>query len=400
MNSRSSVRASLALLTALGLTACSRGDAAPATTAPTTVPATTEPAPTTAAPVPSEPVADVLRVPLTGEPIDSPDQIEQRPALFVKVPMNPGAMPQIGINDADIVFQTVINDQYTRLLAVFQSKGSDPVGPIRSGREQDVDVMSAFSRPLMAWSGGNEGVTKVMVQADSDGLLTNLNFTTHGNLYYRGRGKAPLNLFSKTTDLWAAGPDEVSVPHTVFPYLAPGAEPTGDPATEINVTLDSIKSKWVYDPESQRYLKFNNGSEHVTQSGDSGVDEQVWADNVVVLVTDYTKSSIDARNPVGNSLGSNPVFIFSHGTVRQGVWVRYARTDPWGFFNSAEDLTPIGLVAGRTWLEMPRSNEGVLVYKSNDEDITPPITIPSTIPGSLPAGSVPTETGPATTAKP
>ena len=59
-------------------------------------------------------------------------------------------------------------------------------------------------------------------------------------------------------------------------------------------------------------------------------------------------------------LGSNPVYIFSGGTVRIGTWLRFEPTDPLDFFDNVDDLNPLGLVPGRTWIEIPRNIDDVL----------------------------------------
>ena len=71
--------------------------------------------------VPSEPD---FRMPLTGRPLVSVGDIPDRPALAVKMPNNRKAMPQTGLNEADIVFEQIINDGVTRFVAVFHSQGS------------------------------------------------------------------------------------------------------------------------------------------------------------------------------------------------------------------------------------------------------------------------------------
>jgi hypothetical protein len=98
-------------------------------------------------------------MPLTGEPIDDPSQIPDRPAMAVKIENSEAARPQTGLNEADIVFEEIINDGYTRFAAVFQSQGVDAVGPIRSGRHPDIDLLESLDHPLFVWSGGSSGVT-------------------------------------------------------------------------------------------------------------------------------------------------------------------------------------------------------------------------------------------------
>lgn len=315
------------------------------TTSTTTVP------PTTTTTVP-----DVLRMPLTGEPLDDESEIPDRPALVVKISnYPPSIIPQSGLNDADIVIEEIINDGATRLAAVFHSTESDPVGPIRSGRAQDINLLLALNRPLFAWSGGNPAVTRAV--RDSDLIDLDARFTPG---YYRRSGRSDANtLYSSTEVLWAQTPEEAGRPTRVFPYLPVGEEPEGEPATDINLQLDDVRAQWTYDPESGRYFRRQNGQQHTTEQG--GEVNEVWADNVVVMMADYGVNPADG-NPDAQVLGSNPVYVFSGGTVRVGVWLRFTPTDRLEFFDNVDDLNTIGLVPGRTWLEIPRNQDDVLTW--------------------------------------
>lgn len=350
---------------AMLLVACTAGEAAPpptttatsttmaqapvttVTTPPTTLPATTTTSTT---------VVPTFQVPLTGEMIEDPSLIPDRAALIVKIPNNPAALPQAGLNQADIVFEEIINDHITRFAAVFHSQGtgSNPIGPIRSGRAQDLNIALAFNRPLFAWSGGNPAVTKAIEKSDLVDLSANY---TSG--YYRrsGRNGSPHNLFSSTDALWAQAPDVEQRPSPVFTYSTPGEVLTGEPASVIELTLDSIDVRWEYDAASGRYLRWQNGKSHDTED-----DGQIWADNVVVFVADYTKNALDG-NPDAMALGSNTVYIFSDGIVRVGVWMRSHATDPFLFFNNASDLVTMPVSPGRTWVEVPRNIAGVVKFR-------------------------------------
>lgn len=356
--------------TAIVLTACSGGDGetaqstvpqtvatTPSTTSTTTSTTSTTTTTSTLPPVPPSTIpVDVLRMPLTGEPVNDVSEIPNRPALAVKIPNNSKARPQAGLNEADIVFEEIIEGEITRFAAVFHSQGTgtDPLGPIRSGRTQDINILTAFHRPLFAWSGGNGGVTYQIEHSP----LIDLS-AQHADGYYRrsGRHGAPHNLFSSTDALWAQAPADAEIPPVVFRYLAPGEEVTGDPASVIDVQMGGIKVHWEYDPETDRYFRWQNGSAHNTES--SG---QVWADNLVMYLADYQPSFVDRRSPEAGTLGSNPVVIFTGGTVRTGVWLRFQTIDPFTFFNNVDELVPLPLQPGRTFVEIPRNIEGSVTW--------------------------------------
>ena len=299
-----------------------------------------------------------FRMPLTGVPLESSDEIPNRPALAVKMPNNPQALPQTGLNEADIVFEEIINDGITRFAAVFHSQGSDPVGPIRSGRAQDVDILSNLNSPLFAWSGGNPGVTRVI----NNSTLTSLSYVGgYGNSYFRrdGRGGAPHNLFSSTDTLWDLTPDEFAVPPQVFPYMLPGQVAQGDTASIIEIELDSILARWDYDAASGRYLRSEYGEPHMSE-----LTGQVWADNVVVMLVEYRQSTIDSKSPEAVTVGSGQVLIFTDGVVRTGVWQRSSNTDMWNLYTDETLSEPLGLSDGRTWVELPRSDPENVRYVS------------------------------------
>ena len=99
---------------------------------------------------PSGPVA-----PFTGLPADA--ETLARSALVVKVDNHPRARPQTGLDQADIVFD-LRAEGVTRFAAVFHSQVPDPVGPVRSSRTSDFDLLRGLDNPLYASSGANDYV--------------------------------------------------------------------------------------------------------------------------------------------------------------------------------------------------------------------------------------------------
>jgi len=94
--------------------------------------------------------------PLTGLP-DAKASGPAHPAIVVKMDNSPDARPQTGINEADVVYELLV-EGITRYALVFHSNLVDPVGPVRSARSSDIDLVADLSTPLFAWSGANGGV--------------------------------------------------------------------------------------------------------------------------------------------------------------------------------------------------------------------------------------------------
>ena len=296
---------------------------------------TTEAATTTT--VPAEPV-----YPLTG--VENPDPvIAARPALIVKIDNASGARPQSGFNEADLVFEEIVNDNLTRFAMVFQSNDSDPVGPIRSGRLQDVDLFTAFNHPLFAWSGGNGTVTEAINNSE----LVNIG-PSRAAVYYRAKDrKIPHNLYSSTADLYSQTPLFAPPAKQQFAYREPGAPAAGTPSAGVGVKLDSIDAGWDWDAADGLYYRTMEGRPHVDRN--SG---QVSTNNVVVLAMEYVPGISDS--PDAQTLGKGEAFVFTGGNYIHGSWSRNDIHDPFALV--ADDGKTIQLQPGRTFIELPRQN--------------------------------------------
>src|SRR5207244_13461034 len=67
------------------------------------------------------------------------------------------ARPQSGLNAADIAFDTLVEGGLSRFLAVFQSHDAGTIGPIRSARPVDADLLPLFGSPIFGYSGAARG---------------------------------------------------------------------------------------------------------------------------------------------------------------------------------------------------------------------------------------------------
>jgi hypothetical protein len=348
----------------LVLSACGGdGGSAPATTAveattttniaTTTSSSTTEPSTTTGASsttsttIPADPV-----MPLTGLPIEDPALVA-RSALVVKIDNHAEARPQNGLNQADIVFEENV-EHLTRFAAVFQSQTPDPVGPIRSGRTQDVQLLGSLNKPIFAWSGGNPGVTEAI--NGSDFIVANVQSNARKvSEAYRSRDRsAPHNLYAQGSGLFTLSSAVPSPPQQQFGYRKAGAPVAGVDSGGVEVTMDGVSVRWKFDAKSGTYLRFQGGKAH----NDAALG-QLNAANVVVMVVDYQPSPVDVNSPEAQTTGTGDVFVFSGGNVLHGKWTRADRLATYQL--TADSGDPILLTPGRTWVELARVDSTELI---------------------------------------
>jgi len=327
----------------------------PTTEAPTTSSApTTEASSTTAAPVPT--------MPLTGLPVDD-EAIAERPAIMAKIDNAPGARPQTGLTKADIVYEENV-EQWTRFAAVFHSQGSDPVGPIRSGRTQDISLGTSLDRPLFVWSGGNPTVSNLINQSE----LINMSVSKAGpdGGYFRSTDKkAPHNLFTSTTNIWLLDAERGGTPPAQFAYLAEGSQTQGEEAVGVKLRMDgSMKASWEWDASSGSYLRTHDKAPHVEADG-----TRVSTNNVLILTCVYKASVADSRSPEAQTIGSGAAVVLSGGRAIEGTWSRADNKSPWVL--TTTDGEEIRLTPGRTWVELIREGQAVVVPSGGSVADTP-----------------------------
>ena len=316
---------------------------APGTTTSAVPQTTTTEAPqTTTTSTTTTTLPEIFRQPLTGEVVGSEEDKVDKAALVVKIDNAPGARRNhTGLAVADIVFEEIVEGSITRFAAIFHTEGSNPVGPIRSGRTQDINLLTSFNAPLFAWSGGNAAVTAAIANSS----LTDLNAQrTPG--YYRGPGTAPHNLYSDTDTLWAlTPPDHPGPPIQQYTYLRPDETFEGDPVTHVDVQMRGIPVDWDWNAELGVFERSQAGGPHTDKT-----HGRIGATNVVVIGTDYNPSPADARSPEATTVGSGPVFVFSDGKFVAGRWKRSNPVFPLEFVD--DEGVPIALRPGNTWIEL------------------------------------------------
>jgi len=284
--------------------------------------------------------AKVPVAPLTGLP-DPTGVAQTRPVLSVKVENTPQARPQSGIEDADIVWDEVVEGQITRLLAMFQSKSTDVVGPIRSVRLTD---------PLIVWPVGGifafSGGAKYALDAIEDAPVTLVDENKAGTAMFRDRTRAaPHNLFGKPDALWAIGGTPVPPP-PLFQYLRAGRQPPGTPTPSVSIGfLGAYAVTYTWDAPSGTWLRSTAGQPFVARSG-----ARIAPKNVVVLSVTY-QGGLGQIGAEAQLIGQGHAVVLSGGTATQATWVRPDKTRPMELRTSTD--APIKLVPGNTWVELP-----------------------------------------------
>ena len=90
--------------------------------------------------------------------------------LAVKIDDTNMAHPQIGLEDADVVYIEQVEGGLTRLAAIFSTVIPSRIGPVRSARISDIDILSQYGRVAFAYSGAQRKLLPVIQSANLEDL--------------------------------------------------------------------------------------------------------------------------------------------------------------------------------------------------------------------------------------
>jgi hypothetical protein len=283
--------------------------------------------------------------PLTGQPATG-SLNPKRVALAVKIDNIAPALPQAGINSADVVFEELVEGGLTRLMAIFQCSKANTVGPIRSARISDADVLALLHGSVLGFSGANPADLPP-IQANSDAVL--ISQDADGQYFYRNNSRpAPHNVFSSTNRILGAGLKQrkgLKAPKPLFDYGPIDSKATT--AHKASMTWPAASAAWTWN--GSHYLRTQGGSADKITDG-----SRINAANVVIMNVDIQSTGLydvdGSPSPEDVTVGSNRVWVLRGGKLIKGRWSRPTISAGLTFTDSAGHT--INLTPGRTWVEL------------------------------------------------
>jgi hypothetical protein len=293
--------------------------------------------------------------PLTGLPGD----VVERPALAVKVENPKEARPQAGLEQADVVWEEMVEGGESRFIAVYNSQIPESVGPVRSVRPMDGPILGP-THGLLACSGGQ---SRFLDQAAAAGLQVLTEDSGHSGGFYRSNDRrSPHNLYVRPADLITAADDAHSaLPTAEFVFADAAAQATaaadGRAASTVAVTISAVaKPKWAFDESTKSYLR----SEGETPS-ESASGARLAAQNVIALsVSIEMAGGTDAAgSPIPETMivGSGDGVVVTGGGAIDVEWSKASESEPL-LLKLPGDGGDVKLAPGITWIELVPKGEG------------------------------------------
>jgi len=273
-----------------------------------------------------------------------------KPVLVVKVDNAAAARPQAGLGNADIVYEELVEGGQTRFMAVFSTKAAPTLGPIRSARESDLQILAAYGKVLFAFSGANGGVRATVRRSN----VIDGSADVAGGAYYRQSGRrAPYNLFSSTGALLKAKPGAAKAKDIGLRF-GPLTLPA-KPVKQLRLTWSPFTTtSFVWDPPSRSWGRSQNGRVSMLASGKRMAARNVIVQYVTIRASRY-RDVTGAVTPFTATVGKGNVDIFRDGKKIAGKWSRPKAGAPTRYFDPATNKA-ITLAPGPVWILLAPSN--------------------------------------------
>lgn len=283
--------------------------------------------------------------PLTGLEPDDESLVDRR-VLAVKIENSPDARPQMGLEEADIVYEEEAEGGITRFIVLYHCRDAARIGPIRSARETDPVVLQQYGDPLFVHSGGVDSVLRAVDEAGIEQI--NCNFEEETCPRDESR-EMPHDVFTSTEALRDFSDDEGDTPELVFAFEEQPPE-GAKRGREVHLNFSAYADVfWRYRNNAEVYVRFHEEEPHRLEDG-----RQVAAANVVVMMVERlnTNRTDVAGNPVPSFdvVGSGDLLVFRNGKVTEGTWGRDAEEEATVLLDRQGE--EIALAPGPTWVEL------------------------------------------------
>jgi hypothetical protein len=271
------------------------------------------------------------------------------PILAVKIDDTRLARPQIGVDDADLVYIEQVEGGLTRLAAIFSSVIPQNIGPVRSARISDIDILSQYGKVVFAYSGAQRAMLTVIANS---------------NLWDYGAQRQSPTIY--TSDDARRGPydmvlrgdllmekvknDQREVAVSKSAGWSFGEAPIG------GVAIDSVLVEWpaskyevTWSKTEKRWLLSNGGVPNLAASG-----KQLGASTFVIQNVEMSdsiyRSADGGYTPLSETVGTGSGYILRDGRSFKANWSR--PTAEAGTTWTLADGTEIKFAAGSIWVAL------------------------------------------------
>src|SRR3954451_21148532 len=289
--------------------------------------------------------------PLTGLKVpQNKSSALDHPVLVAKMDNTFSSQPQVGLAKADLVVEELVEGGLTRLAAFYYSVTPNNVGPIRSMRASDIDVVSPVHATMVTSGAAPRTIARI----------TGAHIPFYGQgakgVYRSTDRSAPYNLFEHLNQIATTAKSKEKTPPDYLQWGDEADMPKGVKAGSINAQFSGgHTTEWTY----------ANGSYHNLNSN-APAGDQFPATNVLVLRV--RQGDAGYLDPAGNHVpetlltGKGNALLFHNGRMIAANWKK-GKAATSRIMLTTKKGQKLEVPAGHTWIELVPVDGGNIVFK-------------------------------------
>ncbi|MGW1543639.1 DUF3048 domain-containing protein [Streptomyces sp. NPDC002309] len=269
------------------------------------------------------------------------------PVLAVKIDNARPARPHTGLGAADVVYVEQVEGGLSRLMAVYASSLPRTVGPVRSAREADLELLRQFDRPVLAFSGAQ---SRLLPLIDRSPLRAEPADRSPGAYVRDGGRAAPHNLYLRPHRLMSSAPGRAALAPAGLTF---GAAPEGG-RTEPTRTVryPAARFTFTWDAARDRYRVALDGTAATAADGQPPTPATVVVQYVRMRPSDYFDSR-GSNTPYTETVGSGTAEVLRDGKSYAALWKRPEPGDGTRF--TTADGEPLNFAEGQVWVLLTKA---------------------------------------------
>lgn len=265
--------------------------------------------------------------------------------LAVKIDDTNQAHPQIGIESADVIYIEKVEAGVTRLLAIYSSGLPATIGPIRSARISDIELLAQYGHVGFAYSGAQRKMYPVIDSADLENLGAQINSP---QIYFRDPERsAPVNQMLKP-DLLLAKSSNIATAKSVG-WIFGAKQAGGRRLVSARVDWPNARYDVIWSENETRWLLHHNKKPNIAASG-VGLGSPTFIIQMVSITDSIYGDKYGGVTPLIATVGSGTAYLLRSGEVFTLTWTRPSSQSPtrWQLMNGEE----AHFAPGQIWIAL------------------------------------------------
>jgi hypothetical protein len=275
------------------------------------------------------------------------------PILVVKIDDTTSARPQIGLDQADVIYIEQVEGGLTRLAAIFSTKIPALIGPVRSARISDIDILAQYGRVVFAYSGAQSKMYPVISAANLNDYGAQRQSPT---IYTRDPlRRGPTDMVLRADLLMekvVADGREIATSTSVGWTFSDDIE-TGTALSSAKVSWPAAEYEVRWSSAQRRWLIFNDGIANMSASGIQH-GASTFVIQLVKIVPSIYGDKFGGVTPLSETVGTGVGYILRDGKYIEGRWSRpdLLSGTSWSDL-SGEEIT---FARGQVWIALTEKN--------------------------------------------